>query len=211
MLMSELAARAGVPVPTVKYYLREKVLMPGRATSATRAEYDETHIRRIALIKALSALGVSMARIKVIVGLIDAADGPLLQLIAAATSALPPVTEAAPDSGASASTGNPRAASILTALGLTLSTEAPPVAQLEQALADAEAAGMPITDERLRIYTEHVTAIAAYEIENMPLDSASAAIEYSVLGTILYEPIIAALRRIAHAELSFRRLTAESD
>ncbi|RBO94420.1 MerR-like DNA binding protein [Nocardia puris] len=209
MLMSELAARAGVPVPTVKYYLREKVLMPGRATSATRAEYDETHIRRIALIKALSALGVSMTRIKVIVGLIDTADGPLLELIAAATWALPPVTEAAPDSGAS--TGNPRAASILATLGLTLPTEAPPVAQLEQALADAEAAGMPITDERFRIYTEHVTAIAAYEIENMPLDSASAAIEYSVLGTILYEPIIAALRRIAHAELSFRRLTAEAD
>ncbi|NEW33428.1 MerR family transcriptional regulator, partial [Nocardia cyriacigeorgica] len=89
MLMSELAARTGVPVPTIKYYLREGVLMPGRATSATRAEYGEPHVERIALLKALSGQGLSLAKIKTIVGLIDSPDESLLTALGNATGASP--------------------------------------------------------------------------------------------------------------------------
>ncbi len=39
MLMAELSRRSGVPVATVKYYLREGLLPSGVTTSATRAEY----------------------------------------------------------------------------------------------------------------------------------------------------------------------------
>ncbi|MBF6415436.1 MerR family transcriptional regulator [Nocardia cyriacigeorgica] len=202
MLMSELATRTGVPVPTIKYYLREGVLMPGRATSATRAEYGEPHVERIALVKALSGHGLSLAKIKTIVGLIDSPDESLLTALGAATSALPP----SPESGAG--TELPRARAAFAALGRPLPADLPAAAQLEQALADAEAAGLPMTEDRLRAYAPHITAIAAYEIDRMPLDSPAAAIEYAVLGTVLYEPILAALRRITHAELTARRLAA---
>ncbi|TLG03492.1 MerR family transcriptional regulator [Nocardia cyriacigeorgica] len=200
MLMSELAARTGVPVPTIKYYLREGVLMPGRATSATRAEYGEPHVERIALVKALSGHGLSLAKIKTIVGLIDTPDESLLTALGAATSALPPSPESGTD------TELPRARAAFAALGRPLPADLPAAAQLEQALADAEAAGLPMTDDRLRAYAPHITAIAAYEIDRMPLDSPAAAIEYAVLGTVLYEPILAALRRITHAELIAQRL-----
>ncbi|CCF61996.1 MerR family transcriptional regulator [Nocardia cyriacigeorgica] len=204
MLMSELAARTGVPVPTIKYYLREGLLMPGRATSATRAEYGESHIKRIALVKALSGHGLSLAKIKTIVGLIDAPEESLLTALGAATSALPPSPEPGTD------TELPRARAAFAALGrplpADLPADLPAAAQLEQALADAEAAGLPMTDDRLRAYAPHITAIAAYEIDRMPLDSPAAAIEYAVLGTVLYEPILAALRRITHAELTAQRL-----
>ncbi|WP_280482755.1 MerR family transcriptional regulator [Nocardia cyriacigeorgica] len=200
MLMSELATRTGVPVPTIKYYLREGVLMPGRATSATRAEYGEPHVERIALVKALSGHGLSLAKIKTIVGLIDSPDESLLTALGAATSALPP----SPESGAD--TELPRAQAAFATLGRPLPADLPAAAQLEQALADAEAAGLPMTDDRLRAYAPHITAIAAYEIDRMPLDSTAAAIEYAVLGTVLYEPILAALRRITHAELTAQRL-----
>lgn len=200
MLMSELAARTGVPVPTIKYYLRENVLMPGRATSATRAEYGEPHVERIALLKALSGQGLSLAKIKTIVGLIDSPDESLLTALGAATSALPPAPES-PDPEF------PRARAAFAALGRPLPADLPAAAQLEQALTDAEAAGLPMTDDRLCAYAPHITAIAAYEIDRMPLDSPAAAIEYAVLGTVLYEPILAALRRITHAELAAERLT----
>lgn len=200
MLMSELAARTGVPVPTIKYYLREGVLMPGRATSATRAEYGEPHVERIALVKALSGHGLSLAKIKTIVGLIDTPDESLLTALGAATSALPPSPESSTD------TALPRARAAFAALGRPLPADLPAATQLEQALADAEAAGLPMTDDRLRAYAPHITAIAAYEIDHMPLDSPAAAIEYAVLGTVLYEPILAALRRITHAELTAQRL-----
>ncbi|WP_280212428.1 MerR family transcriptional regulator [Nocardia cyriacigeorgica] len=200
MLMSELAARTGVPVPTIKYYLREGVLMPGRATSATRAEYGEPHVKRIALVKALSGHGLALAKIKTIVGLIDAPEETLLTALGAATSALPPSPESGTD------TELPRARAAFAILGRPLPADLPAAAQLEQALADAEAAGLPMTEDRLRAYAPHITAIAAFEIDRMPLDSPAAAIEYSVLGTVLYEPILAALRRITHAELTAQRL-----
>ncbi len=52
MRISELVARSGVPLATVKYYLREGLLMPGETTSATQARYDEQHVRRLALVRA---------------------------------------------------------------------------------------------------------------------------------------------------------------
>ncbi|WP_231995150.1 MerR family transcriptional regulator [Mycobacterium sp. 852002-10029_SCH5224772] len=200
VLMSELATQTNVPVPTIKYYLREGVLMPGRAISSTRAHYDEPHVRRIALIRALSALGLSIAQIKSIIGLIDHPGRSLFATLGAATAVLSHPAEPARNSDCS------RAEEALRVLDFAVPDDLPAVAQLDRALADAEAAGVPMTEDRLRAYAPHISAIAAYDIEQMPLEPAAAAIEYAVLGTIFYEPILAALRRIAHAGLTAQRL-----
>ena len=47
VLISELAARTNLPVPTIKFYLREGVLMPGRTVSATSAHYAGQSCTRI--------------------------------------------------------------------------------------------------------------------------------------------------------------------
>ena len=47
--------------------------------------------------------------------------------------------------------------------------------------------------------------IAEFEIDNVPTDSPTAAVRYVVLGTVLVEPLILALRRIAEDEASARR------
>ncbi len=65
MRMSELSRLSGVSVTTIKYYLREGLLPPGRQLSATQAEYDGNHLRRLRLIRALTGvrgLSVSTAR-----------------------------------------------------------------------------------------------------------------------------------------------------
>ena len=38
MQISELSSRAGIPLATVKYYLREGLVPPGRRITATRAD-----------------------------------------------------------------------------------------------------------------------------------------------------------------------------
>ena len=200
MLMSELARTTDVPVPTIKFYLREGVLMPGRAVSSTRAHYDDLHVRRIALIRALSALGLSISQIRSVVGLIDNPGRSLFATLGAATAALSRPAEHARGEDCA------RARAAMSALDLVVPDDLPAVAQLDRALADAEAAGVAMTEDRLRAYAPHVKAIAAYDIEQMPLEPATAAIEYAVLGTIFYEPILAALRRIAHAGLAAQRL-----
>ena len=49
MRISGLAERTGVPVATLKYYLREGLLHAGTATARTQAVYDTTHVERVRL------------------------------------------------------------------------------------------------------------------------------------------------------------------
>ncbi len=57
MLVSELAERADVPLATVKYYLREGLLTPGETTGPRRAEYDDSHLRRLRVLRLLREVG----------------------------------------------------------------------------------------------------------------------------------------------------------
>jgi DNA-binding transcriptional MerR regulator len=56
MRLSDLSAASGVPVATVKYYLREGLLPPGRLTAATSAQYDDSHLQRLRLYAPWSTL-----------------------------------------------------------------------------------------------------------------------------------------------------------
>jgi DNA-binding transcriptional MerR regulator len=201
MLVSELVARTGVPLATVKYYLREGLLMPGASTSATRAQYDDSHARRLRLIKALAGLGITIPRIRSILALIDDPGGGLFEALGAAVAALPPYSDAS-DEGADC----PRARAVIEQLGWLYDEEYAAVGQLERALAAAESVGLPMTPERAKAYGRHVMGIAEAELAKMPTDSPQSAVEYAVIGTAIYEPVIAAMRRLAHQTRAARLL-----
>jgi DNA-binding transcriptional MerR regulator len=57
MRMAALSRASGVPVPTIKFYLREGLLPAGRRTSPNQSQYDDDHVRRLALIRSLTELG----------------------------------------------------------------------------------------------------------------------------------------------------------
>jgi DNA-binding transcriptional MerR regulator len=57
MRIKDLSASTGVPIPTIKYYLREGLLSPGVKSSPNQADYDEEHARRLRLIRVLLDLG----------------------------------------------------------------------------------------------------------------------------------------------------------
>ncbi|GAB2893518.1 MerR family transcriptional regulator [Streptomyces deserti] len=72
MLIAELARVTGVPIPTIKYYLREGLLTPGQLTGRTRAHYDDTHVHRLLLIRALLHIGgLSLAAIRDVLAALD--------------------------------------------------------------------------------------------------------------------------------------------
>jgi DNA-binding transcriptional MerR regulator len=195
MRISGLATAAGLPVATIKFYLREGLLQPGVPTSATQATYDETHLHRLRLIGALTgAVGLSVRQARAILALVDDPGSDLYATLGRAVSALPPDVEAA--------TGDdpyPRARAALATLGQVYDPGFAAVAQLETALAAAESAGMPLSDARLVEYGRALRAIAAYDVAHLP-EEPRAAVEYTVLGTALYEPVILALRRLAHQQ-----------
>ncbi|PQP23762.1 MerR family transcriptional regulator [Rhodococcus opacus] len=202
MRVSELVARTGVPLATVKYYLREGLLMPGEATSATQARYGEKHVERLGLVKALSGAGLPIPRIREILRLVDHPDGSLFEVLGEAIAQLPPYLDAAVDDGDEF----PRARAVLDRLGQVYDPRYVAVGQLERALEGLEEAGIPMTDERLDAYGRHVRGIAEIDIGLMPTESAEDAIRYAVLGTAIYEPVIAAMRRLAHQDVAHKRL-----
>jgi DNA-binding transcriptional MerR regulator len=57
MRIAELSRRTGVPVPTIKYYLREGLVPHGERTSPNQARYDEAHVHRVRLVRALVEVG----------------------------------------------------------------------------------------------------------------------------------------------------------
>ncbi len=97
----------------------------------------------------------------------------------------------------------PRARAALEALGQVYDPRFAAVAQLETALAAVEDAGMPLSEPRLLEYGRQLREVAEYDLERMPQEP-HAAVEYTVLGTALYEPVILALLRLAHQDVAAR-------
>lgn len=198
MRISELSETTGVALPTLKFYLREGLLMPGVATSATRAEYGDEHLRRVRVIRALTeSAGLSVSKARDVLRIIDSPGDNIFAALGHAVGALPPEPVQRDD--------YPRARRLLERLGYWYDPAYPAVAQFEAALESAESAGMPLSDERLDEYAAGIRRIAEYDILHVPTDGASA-VEYSVLGTALYEPVLIALRRLAHQDIAARRL-----
>jgi hypothetical protein len=59
---------------------------------------------------------------------------------------------------------------------------------------------------RKKPFCRSLAAIAQIDVAQVPSGDAKAAIQYAVLGTALYEPILAALRRLAHQDVSSSEL-----
>ncbi|AOW94919.1 MerR family transcriptional regulator [Rhodococcus sp. WMMA185] len=199
-----MVARSGIPLPTVKYYLREGLLMPGESTSATQARYSEEHVRRLGLVKALAGAGLPLPRIREVLRLIDNPGDSLFEALGQAIGQLPPYL----DSADPAIEGEPfpRARAAIEKLGQVYDPRHVAVRQFDRALEALEEAGVPMTDERLEAYGKLVRGIAEIEIGQMPTDSSADAIRYAVLGTAIYEPVIAAMRRLAHQDIAQKRL-----
>jgi DNA-binding transcriptional MerR regulator len=196
--ISELAEQTGVPLATIKFYLREGLLMPGARVAATRSEYGVEHVRRVGIARTLTeTVGLSVQAAREVFRLIDSPTDDLFDTLGRAIGALPPPVEEAAD--------YPRARAVLEKLGQIYDPRFAAVAQLERALTGAEAAGIPLDDERLAVYGPHIRAIAEYDVAQVPPDPARA-VEYAVLGTALHEPVLLALRRLAHQDASARRL-----
>lgn len=197
MRISELARRGDVTTATVKYYLREGLLPPGRLTSATQAQYDEPHVERLRLVRALLASGLSVATAKEVLHHLDTTREASLDLLARVQTTLTPVD---------GPVDRTEVVALLERWGWDPDVALDgPVAALARALAVAEEAGFVIAPEVLDGYAAAARAVAEVDVAGVPTGSAEAAVQHVVLGTILMEPVLLALRRLAQADASAKR------
>jgi DNA-binding transcriptional MerR regulator len=197
--ISELSQRSGVSVPTIKYYLREGLLPEGQRTSATRAQYDGVHEARLKLIRALiGTAGLSVAEVRRVLDAIDDPPESLHDLLGVAA-------EAAAGQGAR-HPSHERVHTLMRQWDWPVDEkDCPSHDALAAALDALDEAGFVLPDGALEIYRDHMAQIAAYELSTVPTDPPEATVRYVVLGTVLPEPLLLALRRLAQQAASARR------
>ncbi|QNP68803.1 MerR family transcriptional regulator [Streptomyces roseirectus] len=204
MRMSELSRRSGVSVTTIKYYLREGLLPPGRQTSATQAEYDEAHLRRLRLIRALTGVrGLSVSTARQVLDAVAAYTGDphiLLGLVIGAIDVTGETEEA------SAPEGTAEVDALIAELGWNVHAGAPARAALAETITSLRSLGAPVDHTTLLPYARLAERTAALDLGQLdgiddPLESA----ERALLLTVLLEPALLSLRRLAQQNESARR------
>lgn len=213
MRISQLSAASGVPIATIKYYLREGLLPQGRQTAATRAEYGEAHVRRLRLIRALLEVGrLPIASIGQIIAAVEDEKMPVHEMLGTAHHALASPVEAQADDEEHRATRE-RVDRLISELGWTVAPDAPTREELAQILVRLDQLGRPATDERLRDYAGiMMRLVSEYEIGMIPFDGPrETAVESVVIGTVLYGKAFDVLRRLAQESESARRLRGGTD
>lgn len=199
MRISELSRASGVPVATIKYYLRERLLPEGRRTAATQAQYDETHVARLRLIRALVSVGgLSVAATRAV--LAQLADPPTSthELLGVAQHLIERRDDDDLDLTA--------ARELVEELGWRIGAADPgPLRRLAEALAAMDAADFALPEGRLIDYARTMGGLAEREVNDVPTDRAETAVRHVILGVVLVEPLLLALRRLAQIDASVRR------
>jgi DNA-binding transcriptional MerR regulator len=212
MKVSELSDRSGLPVQTIKYYIREGLLAKGAATAATRAEYDDRHLERLRLIRALREVGdLPIASVKRIVTAVDDDAVGMHDLLGTAQYALGPRAEPHPEDP------DWRAAredvdAIVAELGWRVLPDAPTRDMLAQAFIALRRLGLPIVLTELRPYIQAAALIAEHEVGAVAVEGERGrVVQTAVATTVLYEQVLLALRRMAQENASARRFGDAAD
>ncbi|MFE2440404.1 MerR family transcriptional regulator [Streptomyces sp. NPDC059409] len=214
MRLADLSNRSGVSTATIKYYLREGLLPPGRQLNATTAEYDESHLRRLRLVRALIQVGkVPVATAREVLGHVDDESLGRTIRLGAALWALP--QDAEPDEAdpavAAARTEVDR---LLELLGWGTSQELAPLSPVHRSLVVAVAAlrrlGYPWDAELMAPYGELMMEVARRDLDFMETHASEAEqVEMAVASAVLFQPVLRALHRLAQEEESARRYGIE--
>lgn len=203
MRISRLAEDSGVPLATVKFYLREGLLHAGARTSATQADYDQSHLQRLALIRALiGQAGLSVSATRAVLHAVDSPPPEFHDLLGHAHSVAPRTI------GEADARSREDARELIERSGWS-ECDGENQDALAGALSAVRAAEIGLSDVALDEYAAAMSSIAASEVARTPTDSPATAVRYVVLGTVLVEPVLLAMRRLAQESAS-RRLFLEA-
>jgi DNA-binding transcriptional MerR regulator len=201
--IAELSRDSGVPVPTIKYYVREGLLDPGQLTSPNQAQYGDSHLRRLKLIRALAEVaGLSIAAIR---QLLDAASSPATSprdaLGKAQYATTPRYDYQASDASRQAAAD--QVEELIAARGWQINPHSPARELLTGVLAALRDLGQGDLLSLADAYAGPAEQIAGADlavIQARPtLDSQ---LEGVIIGTVLGDTLLAALRRLAEENAS---------
>ncbi|MGA5200643.1 MerR family transcriptional regulator [Streptomyces variegatus] len=216
MKVSELSRRSGVPVGSIKFYLREGLLPAGRATAAKLAEYGEEHVQRLRLIRSLTTLGgLSIAATREVLAAIDEPQ-QLNTALKVMHYALPgPSCDKKNGAGqdgegktevTAASEFSAEVDSLVDAMGWQVSDESPYRGALAASLEELQRLGVEYTATDLIPYARLTADAARLDLDQLDgIEEPMALAERAAIITVLFEPVLALLRRLSQEDELRRR------
>lgn len=199
MRISELSEKADLPVGTVKFYLRSGLLHQGQLINATQAEYGESHLERLRLIRALLEVGhLTHAEIH---GVLDALSKPREQFV----EALVQVYDAAAKSGSFEQTDLSPALAAVASLGWSIDPESPHLAWLARAIRALETLGLPPSAERMQTYGKAAQLAAEDDVDWVLGADPDRSVLTAIGSSVLWGSVLGALRVLAAEDVSRRR------
>jgi DNA-binding transcriptional MerR regulator len=179
--ISDLAEDSGLPLATIKFYLREGLLPRGTATARTQATYGEAHLSRLRLIQILTdAGGLSIARAKALLDAVD--DGN-------ARSAVHVLTPEREVPGWAVEAAD---AFIDRELGWRVPADSPARRALARSLVELRSVGRADDLAVLKPHARAADWLVSEETEDQPDDLGRA-----VAATVAFDAAVTALRHLA--------------
>ncbi|MFT4165693.1 MAG: MerR family transcriptional regulator [Microlunatus sp.] len=209
MRIGELSRLSGVPAPTIKYYLREGLLSPGERTSPNQVRYGDEHVRRLKLVRALIDLGgLSVADARAVLGRIDAPDTDPLDALGKAQYAIARLRALQ-----QVDRGQESAAAEVDALiarhGWRVKDNSPARADLAEVLTTLRRLGHDRLTAQIEPYARAAEQLAAVDVDAvLAYPDADSRAEAVVIGTVLGDAMLAALRRLAQENEATARLSS---
>ncbi|MFC5058295.1 MerR family transcriptional regulator [Saccharothrix xinjiangensis] len=200
MRIAELSRRSGVSVPTIKFYLREGLLAPGEGTARNQASYGEAHERRLRLVRALVEVGgLSLAAVREVLA---ASDGDAVPDVLGRVRRQ---AVAADRGGADRGCADDAVARLITRRGWVVDAAHPAAQALAHVLATAALLGrddFPALVDRCAAACEELAAAEAESLAGRWTGAGAA--EDVVVGAVLGDAALTALRRLAQADATRR-------
>lgn len=196
MRIAELSQRTGVPVPTIKYYLREGLLPAGELTSPNQARYDDRHVQRLRLVRVLLDIGrLPIATIRDLLTELDQPDPDVHQVLGRALPAAVGTRESVEP--VMLAEAHVRVRKLIGQRGWLLSgnerttqAAAEVVAAFAQVAADVE--------QLLEHYADLAEQMAVHDLRFVAQsEDNEGRLHLAVIGSILGDSLFAALRRMA--------------
>ncbi|RYB95362.1 MerR family transcriptional regulator [Nocardioides oleivorans] len=192
MRLAELSRTSGFPSATIKYYLRLGLLAPGTTESSTWASYDDTHVRRLALVRALTEVAsLSLDDVRRVLDAVDDSSVALHESLGTAQWLLSPEPDTAPSAESLATVD-----ALVDRQGWHLAEGGPLRARLAGQLDTLARLDFPVTDDLLDTYAASLRPLVELDVSRIPTEDRGRAVERVVVGTLLYEPVIASIRRM---------------
>jgi DNA-binding transcriptional MerR regulator len=201
MKIAELSRRSGTSVASIKFYLRERLLAGGTATGRNQAEYAEEHVRRLRLIRALIDVGgLSVATAREVLSAVESPGSP--HRVVGAAHATPSRSSARrnqDDPGSQAARAE--VLSLVHRRGWLVPDDLSAVDQAADAIAAFRALGQHDLLMVLDTYADAAALVADIDVASVlrrrdPGD----VMEAMLVGTVIGEALLSALRRLAKVD-----------